>query len=86
MKTLIITGVYHPEEPSQSSKPSGVRYNVVLYGQTPDQPAVQFITSFNEVLTGYDHLQAKCRNIYKDYFKTDLFNIISLENLNRAEL
>lgn len=84
MKTLIITGTYSPEAPTQGPKSSGVRYNITLYGQTPDKPEVQYITSFNEVLTGYDHLQTISRRKYCDYFKTDLFNIISLENLQRV--
>lgn len=80
MKTLIITGTYQTE----LAPKNGVRYTVTLYGQSPESPEVQYITSFNEVLSGYDSLQELSRAKYAEYFKTDLFNIISLENLQRV--
>jgi hypothetical protein len=80
MKTLIITGTYQTELMPKN----GVRYIVTLYGQSPESPEVQYITSFNEVLSGYNSLQEFSRAKYAEYFKTDLFNIISLENLQRV--
>ena len=76
MKTLIIAGVYQPEG-------NGIRYNVTLYGQTNESPEVQYITHFNEVLTGYTQLQEVSRDKFAKYFSTDLFNIISLDTLHR---
>lgn len=83
MKTLIITGTYTPKN-HRPYNPSKVKYNVVLYGQSPESPAVQFITAFSEELSGYDKLQELSRQKYADYFKTDLFNIVSMDNLNRV--
>lgn len=64
MKTLIIAGTYQPEG-------NGIRYNVTLYGQTPEKPEVQYITHFNEVLNGYTHLQEFSRSKYANYFGVD---------------
>lgn len=85
MKTLIITGTY--QSSTQPATMFGVRetviYDITIYGQSPESQEVQFITAFKMELSGYDELQEICRAHYAKYFNTDLFNIISLENLNR---
>lgn len=76
MKTLIIAGAYQ-------NLAKNVNYDVVLMGQSPENPLVQVITYLNIDCNGYNDLQDICRNKYADYFKTDLFNIISIEHLTR---
>lgn len=74
MKTLIISGTAK----NQNNK---VLYNVTLFGQSDNNPTCIYITSFNEELRSFNDLQDVCRNKYASYFNTDLFNIISLENI-----
>jgi len=83
-KTLIISGTYqHTTHPVILGVRHTVIYDVTLYGQTPESPEVQYITSFKMDLNGYDELQEVSRAYFARYFKTDLFNIISMDNLNK---
>jgi len=77
MKTLIITGTV------ENNGKGKYEYDLMLFGQTPDNPLVQVITSVKVALNSYDEMQRLCRLKYCLYFKTDLNNIISLENINR---
>ena len=70
-KTLVIAGTYTPKE-------NGVFYKVDLYGQTPSKPAVQYITSLEQLLPSYSQLEEVCREKFARYFKTDMFDIVSL--------
>jgi len=74
MKTLIIAG-------TAKIICGRVQYNVALYGQSASMPLVQYITSLNFEASGYNELQDVARAKYAKYFNTDLFNIISLENI-----
>ena len=74
MKTLIISG-------TAKNVNNKVLYNVTLFGQSKENPLCVYITSINEELSGFNQLQDVCRNKYASYFNTDLFNIISLENI-----
>ena len=83
MKTLIITGTARQVRTETETTISyQVEYNVTIYGQSPASPEVQLITWFKQTLTGYNELQEVCRAKYAKYFQTDLFNIISMENIN----
>lgn len=77
MKTLIITGTYTAAGPNDK-----ILYRVTLYGQSEAHPLVIYLTTFERWLNGYDELQRVCRQEYCTRFETDLFNIISLENLS----
>jgi hypothetical protein len=77
MKTLIITGTV------ENNGKGKYEYDLVLYGQSPDLPLVQLITVVKGAYNGYDEIQRICRNKYCEYYKTDLNNIVSLENINR---
>lgn len=84
-KTLIISGTYqHNTQPVILGVRHTVIYNVTIYGQSPESPEVQFITAFKMELNGYDELQEIARAYYAKYFNTDLFNIVSMDNLNKA--
>lgn len=76
MKTLIISGTYTHTGPNEK-----ILYRVTLYGQSPEQPLVIYLTTFERWLNGYDELQRVCRAEYCKRFDTDLYNIISLDNL-----
>jgi hypothetical protein len=77
MKTLIITGTV------ENNGKGKYEYNLMLFGQTKDEPLVQVITTIKVALNCYDEMQNICRAKYCEYFKTDLYNIISIENINR---
>lgn len=83
MKTLIITGTAKTvRTETENTIRYDVEYNVTIFGQSPASPEVQLITWFKKTLTGYNELQDICRAKYANYFQTDLFNIISMENIN----
>lgn len=81
MKTLIISGTYTPAKPNDK-----ILYRITLFGQSELHPLVIYLTSFERLLSGYDELQRVCRAEYCKRFDTDLFNIISLENINSSAL
>jgi hypothetical protein len=58
-----------------------VYYNVHLYGQTEKMPEVRCFAFIEENLRGFDHLQEVARAKFAKWFETDLFNIISMENI-----
>jgi len=76
MKTLIITGT--AKSIISSNK---IEYDLTLFGQTKEHPLTVYITSRKFTCKCYDEMQAICRGIYSEYFKTDLFNIISLDSV-----
>lgn len=85
MKTLIIAGSYKivpytKEENGITVHGSNVQYVVDLFGQTPDQPLMVYISGLKH-LGQFESLQRACREKYCKYFNTDLNNIISMESL-----
>lgn len=77
MKTLIISGTVSKSKISDNM----LTYDLCLFGQTKEKPLVQVIRYVELECTGFSDMQDKVRKIYADYFNTDLFNIISLENI-----
>lgn len=80
MKTLIISGTV------TLSKEIGLKdgtycYNVALFGQTNEHPVCVYIVGFQYHCSGYNDLIDFCKTKYANYFKTDLFNIITLDNI-----
>jgi hypothetical protein len=74
MKTLIITG-------TAKTINSGVQFDITLFGQSPEQPEVQYITSFAGEFIENSSMEALARQIYAKYFKTDANNLISMQNI-----
>jgi hypothetical protein len=74
MKTLIITGTAKPTE-------TGVMFDIVLYGQSVEHHEVQYITWFKGEFLCNAAMEKRARELYVDYFKTDGFNIISMQNI-----
>lgn len=77
MKTLIISGTVQRSEYNINQ----LTYDVVLFGQTKENPLCQLITYTKIDCGGYNEMQDIARDLYAKYFNTDLFNIISLENI-----
>jgi hypothetical protein len=76
MKTLIITGTF------ENNGNGKYEYDLCLLGQSKELPLVQVIT-YIKIVGVYDDVQRICREKYCEYFKTDLYNIISIENIKR---
>jgi hypothetical protein len=70
MKTLIISGTVA----EKSKKSPKYIYNVMLYGQTSENPLCVCITQKYIQCNGYNDLIDECKNIYCKYFNTDDFN------------
>lgn len=75
MKTLIISGTV---KKVASGK---YLYDLMLYGQSNENPRVCFIRDLYEEFTGFDSMQEKARAMYAQYFQVTEFDIISFENL-----
>jgi primosomal protein N'' len=82
MKTLIIAGTYYQTTKRvENTSTFAVHYKVALFGQTKEQPLMQYVGEINQELTGFDQLQEVARAKYAKWFNTDLFNIVSMEVL-----
>lgn len=82
MKTLIIAGTAQPIATHYNNITThSVYYKVMLYGQSEKHPLVQWFAAIDAELRSYDHLQDVAREKYAKYFNTDLFNIVSMDNL-----
>lgn len=80
MKTLIITGTCNTH---YNQGKIVVDYNLHLFGQSPEHPKCVFIQAVVLKNSHYVDMVNHCKTGYADYFKTDDFNIISMENINR---
>lgn len=78
MKTLIISGTVSKSKISDNM----LTYDLCLFGQTKEMPLMQVIKYEAMECSGYNDMQEKARAAYAKYFNTDLFNIISLENIH----
>ena len=76
-KTLIICGTVKVS-PNDEGK---FLYDLCLLGQTPENPTVQVITYKLIECANFSTMQAIARQAYADYFKIDLYNIITIENI-----
>lgn len=82
MKTLIIAGTAKPVYHTKGNETRmHVDYNVMLFGQSQAHPLCVCFGVINYELQSFDKLQEVARAKYCKYFETDLFNIISMENL-----
>lgn len=80
-KTLIISGSVQPTRTKvKNGTRLGAKYDLALFGQTPEQPTVVYITNLVIECNGYDEMQEAARQKFASYFETSLFNIVSLEN------
>ncbi len=80
MKTLIITGTCNTHYYLGKIL---VDYNLHLFGQTEEHPKCVFINAVVLKDSCYVDMVNHCKKVYAEYFKTDDFNIISMENINR---
>jgi hypothetical protein len=74
MKTLILSGTV-------KNVGNKCVYDLCLFGQTAIEPLCTVITYKIIECSGYSEMQDIVRNIFADYYKTDLFNIISIEHI-----
>lgn len=79
MKTLIITGI---SKAHQKGNKIVVDYSLHLFGQTPEHPRCDFISAISLKDSCYSDMVNHCKKVYAQYFQTDEFNIISMENIN----
>jgi hypothetical protein len=75
MRTLIITGTATPLK-------KGVRYDVILYGQTETHPTCVYIGELKDTCSGHTELEKICAKKYAAYFNTNEANIISVTNFH----
>lgn len=77
MKKLILSGTVKKSE----FNPNMLTYDLCLLGQSKESPLCQVITYKEIEAKCYSEMQEIVRKIYANYFNTDLFNIISIENI-----
>jgi hypothetical protein len=77
MKTLLTFGTWTLD------KKGGLIYNVIIYGQTAENPKITFITEISISCMGYDYFVKKAKEIYCNYFGCDDYNIITLSHIDR---
>ena len=73
-KTLLIVG-------SAMVIDSKIHYKLTLYGQSNEDKRMVFIRQVNPIVQCYASMIDFCKDVYCSYFNTDLFNIITLDNL-----
>lgn len=84
MKTLIISGTVK-KSLDPSLKDGTYEYNLTIFGQSVEHPLCVCISGFTLCCSGYSEMMDFCREKYASYFNTDLFNIISMENITPCE-
>jgi hypothetical protein len=62
--------------------PNFLTYDLCLFGQHESNPLAQVITYKKIECKGYTEMQEIARQIYAKYYNTDLYNIVSIENIN----
>jgi len=80
MKTLIISGTVSIHYVDGKIV---CNYTLFLYGQSQEHPQVQFISNVVLLDSNHSAMCDHCKKVYADYFNTDEFNIVSLENIDR---
>ena len=74
-KTLLIVGTAKVVETGK------IHYNLTLYGQSNEDKRMIYIRQVKPIVKCYPEMIDFCKNVYSSYFNTDLFNIVTLEQL-----